>query len=269
MQERHSNRELYFRELSQTSRKYYLPYISKFLEISHNTRVLEVGCGEGGNLLPFVEIGCFVQGVDISYDRVKQARTFFKDSDRLEGSFVCGDFMDLPQPKDENSRFDLILLHDVIEHIAPEHKILFMKTLLSWLKVKGVLFVGFPAWHMPFGGHQQICHSKIASKIPYAHLLPEPLYAWYLRLFGESDDCCNELLSIKKAKVSIELFESLVKNTQGQIQDRVLWFINPHYEAKFNLRPRVLNKLLTKIPYVRNYFTTSCFYVISKSLTSD
>lgn len=204
MQERHNNRELYFRELAKTSRKYYLPYISHFISVSNSIRVLEVGCGEGGNLLPFAELGCFVHGIDISQDRIHQASKFFSDRKLDNTTFTCGDFLNVPIPKDESSRYDLILLHDVIEHIEPQYKLQFIETLLSWLKTQGILFVGFPAWHMPFGGHQQICHSKIASKLPFSHLLPFSLYARYLRLFGENDDCCNELLSIKRAKVSIE-----------------------------------------------------------------
>ena len=40
-------------------------------------KVLEVGCGEGGNLLPFAKAGCRVMGVDIDAMRIEQARAFF------------------------------------------------------------------------------------------------------------------------------------------------------------------------------------------------
>lgn len=57
MQERHTDRERYFRELAQTSREFYIDYLRKFKNIGDGTRVLEIGCGEGGNLLPFAEAG--------------------------------------------------------------------------------------------------------------------------------------------------------------------------------------------------------------------
>ena len=64
MQKRHTDRESYFGEQSQTSKNYYIPYIKEV--IGHiPDKVLEVGCGEGGNLLPFAEAGCRVMGVDI------------------------------------------------------------------------------------------------------------------------------------------------------------------------------------------------------------
>ena len=65
MQERQKNRKLYFEELSITSKKYYIPYISKFKKIKEGMNILEIGCGDGGNLLPFAELGCSTTGVDI------------------------------------------------------------------------------------------------------------------------------------------------------------------------------------------------------------
>ena len=48
MQKRHTDRESYFDEQSQTSKNYYIPYIKEV--IGHiPDKVLEVGCGEGGN----------------------------------------------------------------------------------------------------------------------------------------------------------------------------------------------------------------------------
>ena len=76
MQKRHTDRESYFGEQSQTSKNYYIPYIKEV--IGHiPDKVLEVGCGEGGNLLPFAKAGCRVMGVDIDAMRIEQARAFF------------------------------------------------------------------------------------------------------------------------------------------------------------------------------------------------
>ena len=33
--------------------------------------ILEIGCGDGGNLLPFTELGCNTTGVDLSAGRIK------------------------------------------------------------------------------------------------------------------------------------------------------------------------------------------------------
>ena len=77
MQERHSNRLQYFNELANTAREYYIDYLKNHITISEKTRVLEIGCGEGGNLLPFAELGCIIKGIDISKTRIEQAKKFF------------------------------------------------------------------------------------------------------------------------------------------------------------------------------------------------
>ena len=74
MQKRHTNRERYFEEQAQTTRNYYIPYIKEYTGNLPN-KVLEVGCGEGGNLLPFAELGCDVIGIDIAASRIEQHKT--------------------------------------------------------------------------------------------------------------------------------------------------------------------------------------------------
>lgn len=62
MQQRHHNRRQYFCELANTAREFYLDYLCPYVSLTPEMRVLEIGCGEGGNLLPFAEAGCTVTG---------------------------------------------------------------------------------------------------------------------------------------------------------------------------------------------------------------
>ena len=117
---------------------------------------------------------------------------------------------------------------------------------------------------MPFGGHQQIARGRVVSHLPFIHLLPRTLYKWILDTGGEEEDTIKELLSIKETKCTIEMFRNLVKQTGYQIVDQQLFFINPHYEVKFGLSPRKLGRVLSSVPYLRNFFSTSCFYLLKK-----
>ena len=92
------------------------------------------------------------------------------------------------------------------------------------------------------------------------------LFVWLLRRLGEPDSVIKDFLAIKKTRMSIQAFQQLCHNTGFDIIDRRLYFINPHYEAKFGLTPRVLCKGLSCIPYVRDFFTTSCHYLIRKDI---
>lgn len=257
MQERHKNRILYFHELAQTSKKYFLPYISKYKQLSQNSRILEIGCGDGGNLLPFAQMGCYTLGVDIAKGRIADAKNFFA-SCNTKGDFIASDVFQL---KELQGSFDIIICHDVIEHIDDKYR--FLSLLPQFLAQDGMIFMSFPAWQMPFGGHQQICFSRVVSHLPYIHLLPQVFYRLLLKTFGEDDACVKELMSIKKTRTSIELFERVLKSVRSfDVIDRVFWFINPHYETKFGLSPRLLPRCLGAIPYARNFLTTSCFYVL-------
>ncbi len=261
MQQRHHNRLQYFQEQSNTSRDFYLSYVSRFLSITTDTKVLEIGCGEGGNLLPFASLGCSVTGIDIVSGRIQQAVQFFQSSGQT-GRFLCQDFLTSPLPNSQEECFDLIIVHDVIEHIAPQVKLPFLQHIHGFLRSGGVVFFAFPAWHNPFGGHQQIS-AGLASKLPFIHLLPNPIYQWMLKSSGTSSQLIEELMDIKRARMTIERFEELSVSAGFVVTDRLLWFINPHYKQKFNLRARKLWPFIAKLPYVRNYFTTSAFYVIS------
>lgn len=255
MQERHIDRESYFEEQARTSRKYYIPYVCTHIG-TIPPKILEVGCGEGGNLLPFAEMNCEVYGVDMAGSRIEQARLFFLKR-KQKGTFIPANIFLL---KDFHHLFPLIIVHDVIEHISDKAQ--FLSDLRKFLTPDGVIFIGFPAWQMPFGGHQQIARGKVISHLPFIHLLPASIYKWILNVSGEKEDTINELLSIKKTKCSIEKFLSIVDQTNYKIINQQLYFINPHYETKFGLTPRKLNKHITYIPYLRNFVSTSCFYIL-------
>lgn len=260
MKDRYSDRRIYFEELAQTSKEYISRYISTYKDIKSCHYVLEIGCGEGGNLVPFAEIGCKVCGIDISIGKIDNARRFFGDMG-LNGEFICSDFIRY-DIEAHIGRYDVIIMHDVIEHVEPEDKDAFMSNAKALLKPSGVIMSAFPAWKMPFGGHQQICRSRLC-RLPFIHLLPEKWYEGYLKVCNEKDDKVNELMSIRRSRMSIESFESLCSRTGLKIKDRTLWLINPHYKAKFGLIPVKLHKYLSCVIWIRNHISTSCFYILS------
>lgn len=256
MQRRQIDRALYFEELAVTCRKYYIPYISRCKTILTGSNILEIGCGDGGNLLPFFELGCRVTGVDVAACRIKDARKFFSER-KASGSFILSDIFEFEPSGD---KFDVIICHDVLEHIG--QKKLFLIKLKTLLADSGILFVSFPAWQMPFGGHQQICQSKLLSHFPFIHLLPVILYKNLLRVCREDKNTIRELLAIKQTGCSIERFEKLILQVGCKVVSRKFYFVNPHYEVKFSLRPRKLFPFVGNLPYLRNFFITSCFYIL-------
>jgi len=258
MQKRHSDPLQYINEQIFTTQKYIIPFIEQVKKIDATIQVLEIGCGEAGNLKPFLDLGCKCTGVDFSNPKIEKGKAFFANHPLAKNIKLISE--DIYKTNEFHSQFDIIIIRDVIEHIHDQDK--FMSLLKDLMAPDGVVFFAFPPWQNPFGGHQQMCESKILSALPYSHLLPTTLYKSVLKLFGESAAKITTLLEIKETGISLERFERLViKNGYVQIL-KTIYFINPNYEVKFGLKPRILSTFLGKIPYLRNYISTCGYYLI-------
>lgn len=259
-QSRYTDSEKYFDELSVSSRKYYFPYLKEFKTFGLGTSILEIGCGEGGNLLPFSEAGCRVTGCDLSERKICTADSVFKKQG-LQGEFFCCDVMVF----EPGCKYDIIMIHDVVEHIEPEVKLPFFQKVKSLLKEDGIVFWAFPDWYMPFGGHQQILWKSKLSKCPWLHLLPLKAYEAVLKRSSKvPDSSVSELLSIRRSRMTIKSFEKLCALSGQRIIARRCWLVNPHYEVKFSLKPRKLPVWLSKTPVLRDVMSTSCHFITVK-----
>ncbi len=259
MHDRHTDRELYFREQSHTTSKHVIPFIESILPVNGSVSVLEIGCGEGGNLLPFLEAGCArIAGIDLSESKIENARSFYSaipDGDRIE--FTAADIYD----SDSAGTFDIIMMRDVLEHIHDQER--FIGFVRRFLNPGGVIFIAFPPWNNPFGGHQQMCDSRLLSKMPWIHLLPRAVYRRLLLSAGESPARTEGLLEIKDTGINIGRFERAIKKEGFFIAKKSLWIINPNFEVKFGLKPLRLPQFLGKIAGLRNFITTTGYYIIS------
>ena len=260
MQERHLDKEKYFEEQAYTALKYIIPYVTPHIKPGLGKRVLEIGCGEGGNLKPFIEAGCKATGVDLSESKIENGQRFFENHpNKKRLNLICEDVYNMPEPE---KPFDLIFMRDVIEHIHNQGK--FMHFVKRFLAPGGFFFLAFPPWQNPFGGHQQICRNRILAKTPWIHLLPVKLYAAMLKLGGEPPARIEALLEIKQTGLSIERFEKILKKEHFEIVRKDFFFINPNYKVKFGLKPRKTPLFLWKLPWFRNFFTTSAYYLITR-----
>lgn len=259
MHERHSDRELYFREQAHTTSRHVIPFIESILPVNDLMSVLEIGCGEGGNLHPFLEAGCSrLTGIDLSENKIENARSFYSvipGGERIE--FITADIYDSASV----GSFDLVMMRDVLEHIHDQAR--FIGFVKRFVNRGGILFIAFPPWNNPFGGHQQMCDSRVLSKLPWIHLLPRRIYRWLLLTAGETPARIEGLLEIKDTGINIGSFERIVKREGFSILRKSLWLINPNFEIKFGLRPRRLPQFLGKVSFLRNFIATTGYYIIS------
>lgn len=252
MQKRHTDQQQYFNELSATTEKYILPLISAFIVPGPGVKVAEVGCGLGGNLEPFLDKGCSVYGIDRDAQKTKHAKKLLDAGERKNAHVIQSDFFLLEET--EENRFDIILLRDTIEHIHDKNKLL--QKLKTHLLPGGIIYIAFPPWRMPFGGHHQVCVNGFISKLPYFHLLPSFMYFGIMKMLGEQKSIIRDLRECRETGISIAAFRSLIKRNRFATLKEITYFINPHYEAKFKLKPRLLPRSW-QIPWLADFYATA------------
>lgn len=257
------NKPKYFEIQYLNSKHSIVPFLKGHIELEKGSRVMEIGSAEGGVLKAFVEIGCECLGVELSSSRVKLANEFQKEAvDQGKIKFFTRDIYEFGA-EETNGKFDLIILKDVIEHIHDQDK--FMSEVGKFLKDGGAIFYGFPAWRMPYGGHQQVCKTKIASKLPYYHILPKFIYKGMLKLFGEQNSKIESLMEIKDTRISTARFEKLCEQNNFKVLKRIKYFVAPIYQYKFGYKTKVLWKWLGSIPWINDFFTFQSYYLVSKN----
>ena len=111
------------------------------LAVKPGTRVLDVGCGLGGNMLFFAQKGCFVHGIDISGIMVSIAsERYLKYPADIQQkmSIQVGDIFDsnfIP------NSFDLICCRDFLMHFTESDKEILLSKFHRWLAPGGTVFI--------------------------------------------------------------------------------------------------------------------------------
>lgn len=259
----HVDYKVRYQQQVDNAREYVLPFIEKGLPDTSGIHIMDIGCGEGGVLVPFLEKGCTAVGVELDEIKSGYAKSLlaaYIQTGSVE--IVNQDIYAEEALRKYQGKFDLILLKDVIEHIHDQEK--FIPYLKQFLKPGGQVYFGFPPWYMPHGGHQQVCKSKFLSMLPWFHLLPVPLYRGILKLSGEYQPVIDELIDVKSTGISIERFERIVKSSGYTITNKTFFLINPIYKYKFGVKPRKQFGFIAAIPWARDFVTTCVYYLIKR-----
>lgn len=105
--------------------------IKEFVGSLKGKKVLDLGCGGGLLSKPLIDEGAILTGVDISEGSINAAR----NATNGIGDFFCQDIRKF----NTETKYDLILLADVIDHISDYEKII--KNASASLKPGGLLFI--------------------------------------------------------------------------------------------------------------------------------
>lgn len=143
---------------------------SQLLSIGRNSKILDAGCGTGGNLEMLSRLGCEVVGLEMEHGAAEIAR--FKSG----RSVYMGSLPDQVPFSDDT--FDLIVLLDVLEHI--EDDIGALNALTAKLKPGGSLLITVPAFSFLWSNHDESHHHKrryrlheLVEKMQHCNLQPK------------------------------------------------------------------------------------------------
>lgn len=216
-------------------------------------RMLDVGCGDGGGLAAFHDAGVRCKGYDIEAPRVELALTMNggREMDLRVGSVYV-------DPPFSGEKFDLVVLHDVFEHLDEKKKVL--HTLSGYLSPTGRILITFPPFYSPYGGHQQLMRAPLA-RLPYIHLLPYVVNGLFPSLRNENQAFVEEIRKLTRLRMGMGKFERLAGESGLLIEARKAYLISPNH-IRFGLRP-VSSGFLARIPLIREMITSGVVYLLS------
>jgi SAM-dependent methyltransferase len=121
------------------------------MKLKKNSKILEIGCGTGGNLCMLSAFGDLT-AVDMSSEAVAMA----KRKNVINTDIYIGS---LPNAMPNfNDKFDLICMFDVLEHIEMHKEAITI--IETYLKDNGQIILTVPAYQWLYGKHDEHLHHK-------------------------------------------------------------------------------------------------------------
>ena len=75
----HLDPNVRFAQQVDNARAYVLPFINRAMPVHQEMNLLDIGCGDGGVLLPFLEMGCKATGIELDVEKSNHARNFLAE----------------------------------------------------------------------------------------------------------------------------------------------------------------------------------------------
>lgn len=250
------NDKYYWGYMYNLANEFIVPLLKEKQIFKPGMSVCEIGCAEGGTLAAFVEAGAKdALGTDIAVDRLetgKQINEVIGIGFELSEHNILSDKIDAKYI----GKYDLVLLRDVLEHL--ENTETALRAIMKILKPGGRLYVTFPPYYSPYGGHQHTLVSTI-GKIPYLHFLPANLLHSLIKNGRKAD--VVEVMRLKNIRLTPHKFYKIAKNLNFKIIMEQYYFIRPVYKMKFNL-PAVSSNPMRHFPLVKSVLSTEAGFVL-------
>ncbi len=248
----------YFDYEYQVAEAIVIPWLKKHIYLN-NLSVGDFGCHQGGILQAFREHGTISSGTgyDLNEDSIRTS-PFVRDANfQLE----VGDVLTLDPTVNS---FDLILIRDVLEHIPDYENVL--RKAQACLKPGGYLFISFPPYYSPFGGHQQLA-ANWAKLVPYLHYLPESLLFQLVSLVDNSymsaEDSKGDMTSVRRTRLTLGKTEKAFQAIGLLPVAQDYFLLRPEFKIRYGI-PALPCAIMGRIPFLREVVTMGVYYLVQK-----
>ncbi len=231
-----------------------IPWLSKYL-MMEDWSVADFGCHQGGILQALRDLAGIGSGIGFDLNAANISKSPFVVDKRFH--LEAKDILSLDH---DRYQFDLILIRDVLEHIPDCINVLIQAR--RCLKSGGHLFVSFPPYYSPFGGHQQLA-ANWAKLVPYLHYLPKSLFFNLVRLedndYMTAYDSLQDMLSVRKTRLTLFKAEKNFKKANFQLRGREFFLLRPAFKVRYGI-PTISSGILGQIPGLREILVKGAYY---------
>ena len=137
--------------------------VLELLAAARGEVILDIGCGNARDIIPIVQAGARIVGVDISEGMIRQAGVDLGRAGVTGVELAVGDATNLRYP---DASFDKVLCSEVIEHIPDASRAI--AEIHRVLKPGGRLVISTPNRHSWYGFDRYVVWSRILRR-PWNH----------------------------------------------------------------------------------------------------
>jgi 2-polyprenyl-3-methyl-5-hydroxy-6-metoxy-1,4-benzoquinol methylase len=234
-----------------------LPWLKRHLNLAGLT-VGDFGCHQGGVLEALRRFGYVKGGMGFDLDEPSIRNSpFVQDNDFSLHIF------DLTQLRPQQYQFDLILIRDVLEHI-PNHLDV-LKIAKSCLAPGGSIFISFPPYYSPFGGHQHEASNWMRA-VPFLHYLPKETFFSMVQtkdtLYMDRNSSLEDMHSVADTRMTLAKAERTFREAGMRIQAEEHFLLRPEFKIRYGI-PQCSNGPLSKVPILREIATMGVYYLLT------